>query len=593
MWMYLNDPWAAKLNSSYARFWAAKPYRNVAAPKKTKPINAQTSAKLTSGLGFAKSGTWFRVANSVLLSEPLTKPPVLSLLRLPTRLIKAKYCRPKKAAGFVQARSGSLNPVQLSDRFQNRRLTNRQKLRFGYGGRPAPLVSNRVGNQRSNFVRLRGRRPTLLYALQNHRFFTAKGHKTSFLFPRRGWGQLTCSNSHSYEQKLHKTEVQVLCVCFALTKPKVLCVREARVVQLSTQPIALTKPRHNHLRCLTRATLESAYFSNRLWSVCAAIDLLSADRRPGAEHGDFCTAIAASMKQKISTSVVAKTSRVYMFSNRVDFIIILEKSGVKWDQGYRFPKFCDAKPSDLRSPKKHRIAKPERGSGKLTKAEAGPGSRCDLSPSRSRAITTYGTLLELRSSLHILLTGSGWFVRRLTRSTFVQASVNKDQSASWANGQSQVGRFRPAANLNFAESGAVARATTDGYCDAVNTLQWFVRLSMEDQLLCLACKSGQPDTTYWKIVNKRRYNTIRPLLNLSRGSLTTLCKDLRLPVYPDKSNKAVQYSRNRLREQILPAIKLFLNPQIEDALFKLAELLTQDFFVVSHLVNTGRRLTKP
>ena len=89
------------------------------------------------------------------------------------------------------------------------------------------------------------------------------------------------------------------------------------------------------------------------------------------------------------------------------------------------------------------------------------------------------------------------------------------------------------------------------------------------------------------IVTKTRYQTIRPLLNLSRENLTTLCKYLRLPVYPDKSNKAVQYSRNRLREQILPAVKLFLNPKVDDALFKLAELLIQDFSVVSHLVNTG------
>ena len=90
-----------------------------------------------------------------------------------------------------------------------------------------------------------------------------------------------------------------------------------------------------------------------------------------------------------------------------------------------------------------------------------------------------------------------------------------------------------------------------------------------------------------------KYKIIRPLLNLSRETLTILCKDLHLPVYPDKSNKAVQYSRNRLREQILPAIKLFLNPKIDHALFKLAELLTQDFSLVSHLVNTGRRSSSP
>lgn len=90
-----------------------------------------------------------------------------------------------------------------------------------------------------------------------------------------------------------------------------------------------------------------------------------------------------------------------------------------------------------------------------------------------------------------------------------------------------------------------------------------------------------------------KYKIIRPLLNLSRENLTILCKDLHLPVYPDKSNKAVQYSRNRLREQILPAIKLFLNPKIDHALFKLAELLTQDFSLVSNLVNIGRRSSSP
>ena len=90
-----------------------------------------------------------------------------------------------------------------------------------------------------------------------------------------------------------------------------------------------------------------------------------------------------------------------------------------------------------------------------------------------------------------------------------------------------------------------------------------------------------------------KYKISRPLLNLSRENLTILCKDLHLPVYPDKSNKAVQYSRNRLREQILPAIKLFLNPKIDHALFKLAELLTQDFSLVSNLVNTGRRSSSP
>ena len=182
--------------------------------------------------------------------------------------------------------------------------------------------------------------------------------------------------------------------------------------------------------------------------------------------------------------------------------------------------------------------------------------------------------------------------------------------------QPPVGKPVRFAQSRCVKSGAIAITTTDGDSSKASTLQWFVRFSIEDQLLfqILSVRgfnnktpqnkagltnlrlirhgcSSVMNTTYWKIVKKRRYEAIRPLLNLSRESVTTLCKDLRLPIYPDISNKAVQYSRNRLREQILPDIKLFFNPQIEDALFKLADLLTQDFSVVYHLIHTRRRKT--
>lgn len=84
---------------------------------------------------------------------------------------------------------------------------------------------------------------------------------------------------------------------------------------------------------------------------------------------------------------------------------------------------------------------------------------------------------------------------------------------------------------------------------------------------------------------------IRPLLNLKRASVTMACKDFKMPVYPDQSNKSVQYSRNRIRKQIIPSIKYFINLQVENSLFKLAELLTKEqLFLYSILRNTSSNL---
>lgn len=80
---------------------------------------------------------------------------------------------------------------------------------------------------------------------------------------------------------------------------------------------------------------------------------------------------------------------------------------------------------------------------------------------------------------------------------------------------------------------------------------------------------------------------IRPLLDFQRESITMVCQDFQIPVYPDQSNTSVKYSRNRLRKQIIPGIKYFINPQVESSLFKLAELLSKEqSFLYSVLQNT-------
>lgn len=80
----------------------------------------------------------------------------------------------------------------------------------------------------------------------------------------------------------------------------------------------------------------------------------------------------------------------------------------------------------------------------------------------------------------------------------------------------------------------------------------------------------------WVCHKRGKYKLVRPLLSLSRDQLTQLCCSLPLPVYPDRSNQSAMFSRNRIRKQILPSIKLLLNPQVERSLFRFAEWVAKD-----------------
>ena len=59
------------------------------------------------------------------------------------------------------------------------------------------------------------------------------------------------------------------------------------------------------------------------------------------------------------------------------------------------------------------------------------------------------------------------------------------------------------------------------------------------------------------------FKLIRPLFLLTRLDTFYICKSLKLPLYPDKSNQEVQLLRNRIRKQILPAIRILVNPQFD------------------------------
>ena len=69
---------------------------------------------------------------------------------------------------------------------------------------------------------------------------------------------------------------------------------------------------------------------------------------------------------------------------------------------------------------------------------------------------------------------------------------------------------------------------------------------------------------------------VRPLLNLTRIDTKRLCLLWVLPISVDKTNKVIKFRRNRLRYQILPILRIFLNPKIDHALARFSEYIYSD-----------------
>ena len=75
------------------------------------------------------------------------------------------------------------------------------------------------------------------------------------------------------------------------------------------------------------------------------------------------------------------------------------------------------------------------------------------------------------------------------------------------------------------------------------------------------------------LASQRLGSLIRPLLSISRNDVKILCRFWGLPIYPDVTNQTIAFSRNRIRKQLLPALRVALNPQIDSVLSQSAEIM--------------------
>ncbi|MFN7715555.1 MAG: tRNA lysidine(34) synthetase TilS [Pseudanabaenaceae cyanobacterium] len=69
---------------------------------------------------------------------------------------------------------------------------------------------------------------------------------------------------------------------------------------------------------------------------------------------------------------------------------------------------------------------------------------------------------------------------------------------------------------------------------------------------------------------------VRPLLHVHRDETLAVCQQRNLPIWEDSTNHDVHYRRNRLRHEVMPYLTTHFNPQLENALSNLAEILTAE-----------------
>lgn len=84
----------------------------------------------------------------------------------------------------------------------------------------------------------------------------------------------------------------------------------------------------------------------------------------------------------------------------------------------------------------------------------------------------------------------------------------------------------------------------------------------------------------WNRLLCRSVHLTRPLLDVSRTETAAICQELGLDIWHDIYNDDRRYTRNRIRQDVMPVLRKCINPQVERALARTAHLLRDE---ASHL----------
>ena len=151
-------------------------------------------------------------------------------------------------------------------------------------------------------------------------------------------------------------------------------------------------------------------------------------------------------------------------------------------------------------------------------------------------------------------------LERIGFSEVISQEVIVDQSA---------GRESGARDARYTALHAIA--------DQRGAIQIYLGHTRDDQaesvLLGLARGSGARSLSGMAVVNGK---IVRPLLSVTREVTEQACKDLGLDAWSDPHNFNAEFSRVRVRTQVLPVMEKEIGPGIAEALARTASLLRDD-----------------
>lgn len=141
--------------------------------------------------------------------------------------------------------------------------------------------------------------------------------------------------------------------------------------------------------------------------------------------------------------------------------------------------------------------------------------------------------------------------------------------------------------IPFLETKGCVRRSDMGIEAAGRMLRYSFFESLEQDKIALAHhKNDQAETILLHLLRgcgaeglrgmeSKRGKYIRPLLPISRSEIEAFCKAEGLKFCTDQSNFSKEYTRNRIRMEIIPQLES-INPEVVDALCRTAHLLDDD-----------------
>ena len=91
----------------------------------------------------------------------------------------------------------------------------------------------------------------------------------------------------------------------------------------------------------------------------------------------------------------------------------------------------------------------------------------------------------------------------------------------------------------------------------------------------------------------RNKNIIRPLLNIPRKDILVYLRKNRLPFRIDRTNLETDFTRNKIRNQLLPHLEKNFNPRVQEVLYKLSKSVADDYDFISKYSAEWLKSNKP